>query len=240
MNCRRFQSRMDRAVAGGPAAGDRDAGLRRHLDQCRSCRAVWEAKCAGLAAWERRLAGALSLEPSPQMLARVRGQWAEASAGQTNRGALSWRMLGIGAVASLGLIMAIWLPLRSSRHATVRARMIAESLPAGKPVSISRRLMRPRLAAVRRKTILHRRRRPGARIPRVIIQKNEAAMLASLCRDLRRSAAFRAAFLKIPPGFQPGPGGYLVPARLEIPPIKMARLNFGQALKNKTPNPRQE
>jgi hypothetical protein len=239
MDCKRYSDWIDDAAAGATNPG-LDAELQRHLAACENCRQALERQRKLLAAIDQTVMHTLAAEPSPQMLARIRQRIAaeRIRSGAGHLGSLPLR-LGIAA-ASVLLIAAAIVGWNGRRRFFLRpalspnrASAMKKSAPAAPAlfVASAERQDPRRLAANRRfsrrryKLAGPNRERQGPKQPYVLVEKDEAALVAEYYKELRTNVIQGAPSANMQSGLNQEADQSLAIAPLHIKPITIAALN---------------
>jgi hypothetical protein len=250
MLCKEYQPWINDAAAGAIPA-ERDAELRAHMADCPNCRKAFESARRLQAAIDAGLIRIVSSEPSPQVLAAVRQKIAARAVQRRSRSVspVAWR----AALVAAGLLaVAAGLKVWNARPSHLYKQVLVSSASARPPRLTTHRGLakvatlapesRPEQAPQSGATKPHvnhaaagARRSASARQPQVLVEKDEAALVMGLYEGLQSSRVEAASLLKTPPGFKRERDGSLVTVPLEIPPIKIARLDSGGSKAGKDP-----
>jgi hypothetical protein len=101
MACERFRDALADVAAGGPAA----AAFEAHLAACEACRAELAMLRQALAVADEELAGRLSAEPSPGLLARIRQAVTEPEPSSAWRFGWLWPVTAAAATLLVALVV---------------------------------------------------------------------------------------------------------------------------------------
>jgi hypothetical protein len=148
MLCERYQEWMIPAALGG-LSPERGRELRAHVEVCVQCRAEFERVKALTGAIDRGVAASVSVQPSPDLAARVRARIAESPAPASWPFA-RWMPLAAGTLAAAA-VLALWLrpratsapPQKAPPVATTRSASPSEALPLRAERAASPRMSRP-------------------------------------------------------------------------------------------------
>ncbi len=219
-----------------------DAELRAHVAHCEDCRLALERARELMATIDRGIVDVLDVEPSEELHASIRRRFGRRDVrtqalcfAPTAR----WAATAAVAVFMAAAGITIWKARPTSTEKTV----LVSPAPAMRQ-RLSQRLSSAPTAARRPKHKgavmarnefgmppvrrsrrgLHRSKEPAQ--PQVLVEKDQEALLIELYKGLMTGRIKGQPLLKTPPGYKRGPDGWLVPAPLQIPPIRIARLNF--------------
>lgn len=216
MGCKRFENQlMDAALGGLPP--ERETELRAHLRECAACRAEFERQQQLVAAMDSSLDRMATVEPSPEMVARVRSKIAEHPA--PSRGWLTgWWPAAAGAMAAAVLAAYLMVPdttVPPGREQPVTVTpppaQVARTLPpvVAKPPRQPRRPAAVAVAAV-----------PPAE-PEVLVPRDQERAVAWLYRAMQSQPQRMTALLAREARNKEEQAKPLALARLSIPPLEI-------------------
>ncbi len=189
MGCKRFEDQLMDAVLGG-LLPERETELRAHLRECAACRTEFERQQQLVTAMDHSLEQMAAVNPSPEMVARIRLKIAEQPA-PSRRWLLGWWPAAAGAVAVVALFIFLMLP-RSVQQPGERTSVVppATSAPASQTperpsevpvVSPNREKREPRTASAPRKET--------SKFPEVLVTEDEWRQVVRLYELAQRGRA---------------------------------------------------
>lgn len=237
----------------------RNSDLRRHLEICAACREEFERERRLAGRIESTLGASLAAKPSPRIVAQVRQQidqnagrpeiafWPRFHAP---------RWAGAAVVCAILLTAGvIWKThrtphSRSQTESVETARMqkprtenleyaglrsmksprsIKGQLTVATPLAKTEASVRAAAKTALRPHRVHMKRGSEQTIPRVLVPKNEMALILQLYYGTRSGVIDGASLVATPPGFKREPDGSLGIAPIEIKPLEIAKLDDGLA-----------
>jgi hypothetical protein len=239
MDCKRYSDWIDDAAAGASNPGV-DAELQRHLAKCKNCLQAFERQRKLLAVIDQTVMQTLAAEPSPQALARIRQRIAAESiqSGARRLGSLPLRL---GIMAASVLLIAAAVVSWSTRHHSFNGRVssathvsvVEKSALPKPPVSVvPAEGNNSQVLAANRRFPQHRhnragtkRERQGPEQPYVLVEKDEAALVAEFYNKVPTNLIEAAPAANKESGLNRTGEQSLVIAPLKIKPITIAALN---------------
>lgn len=221
MGCKRFEDQLMDAALGG-LLPEREAELRAHLRECAACRAEFERQQQLVAAMDSSLDRMAAVEPSPEMLARIRLTIAEQPA--PSRGWLAgWWPAAAGAMAAAVLVAYLMMippgTVQSPEHErpvtiTPPPTQVAKVSPPVEPKPV-RQPRRPATAAVAT---------PCPAEPEVLVPRDQERAVAWLYRAMQSQPQRVTAVLAQEARYKEEQAKPLALARLSIPPLEIGPL----------------
>lgn len=224
MGCKQYEDQlMDAALGGLPP--EREAELPAHLRECVACRAEFERQQHLVAAMDRGLEQMAAVEPSPEMLARIRVKIAEEPA--PSRGWLTgWWPAAAGAMAAAVLVVYLLIPKQTAQPPDVSAPTVASS-PQPKPVesvakAVPPDVVKPPRHRVRYAPVEVAAARPS--LPEVLVPRDQERAVAWLYQAMQRQPQRITAVLAQEARYKEEQAKPLELARLSIPPLEISPL----------------
>lgn len=246
MDCERYENLIADAALGSLDAS-RESGLGNHLASCARCRAEFERERRLFGAIDRKMVETLAVEPSPDFVARIRLNIAQAEIPPASLGSLWFGFtprvwLAAACLGVLAVGISVWRIRRGSPvpqqaiSAAVAKNVSPQPKVAPVPPAAARLAKLPRLAhTVTARQIKRTRRAP--QVPQVLVEKDEAALVLNLYNAVRTGQVNGASLVTPPPGFKRDADGTLVPVPLKIEPIEIAALDPERAVAAASPPP---
>jgi hypothetical protein len=234
--CKRYQ----KIIAGAAKGADdlsQHAELRNHVASCAYCREELDREQFMVEVIDRKIVQALAAEPSENLLVRVRQSVPAANIPAVSLRSFMpdfrprvWLAAAIVCVAVTGAW--VWngrRPASAPSHSTLENTLV----PLGERVSRIAGQARgfPNIVVARNHGGHHRRKSVmrTSEAPRVLIEKDEAALVLQLYNAVRTGRVNPASLVTPLPGFSRAADGSLVPVPLKILPIQIAALSPGPA-----------
>ena len=183
MGCKRFEDQLMDAALGG-LRPERERELRAHLRECAACRAEFERRQQLVTAMDRSLEEMAAVEPSPEMVARIRLKIAGQPAPSRNW-LTGWWPATAGALAAAALLAYLMIPggtvqpVRESPTVATSSQPLPQVAKAVPPVAA-----KPPRQPSRPATVTVAESHPAA--PEVLVPGDQERAVAWLYRAMRR------------------------------------------------------